>query len=80
MPHRYLLIACLLFCFTFAHAKEKVVLTPDLIELLGELDDDDRESLDVAMKDFENKSSPKSESVKPDAPMPQNRTEVGANK
>lgn len=80
MPHRYWFAACLLLFFSLAHAQEKIVLAPDLIELLGELDDDDQASLEVAMKDIENKSASRSESAKPDAQKSQNSTEVGAKK
>ena len=69
-PHRYWLAATILLGFSVANAQEKIELPPDLIELLGELDEDDQAILETTMKDIENKSAPK----------PQSKAEVGAKK
>jgi hypothetical protein len=71
-PLRYWLTACFLIYFSAAYAQEKDPLPIDLIELLGELDDDDQASFEAAMKDIENKSVPASKS--------QNNVEVGVKK
>jgi len=76
-PLRYWLTAYMLFCFSVAHAQEKTALPPDLIELLGELNDDDQASLEVAMQDIENKPAP---ATKSPVAKSQDKVDVGAKK
>jgi len=63
MPLKYPLLLGLLLCCVQAQAYEKVS-TPqlDLIELLGELDDEDQASLEAATTEVETKTTSKSHS------------------
>jgi hypothetical protein len=57
-PLRYWLVASILIYSFSVYAHENDDLPIDLIELLGELDDDDQASFEAAIKEFENKSAP----------------------
>jgi hypothetical protein len=71
-PLRYWLVATILIYSFGVHAQENDALPIDLIELLGELDDDDQASFEAAIKEFENKSAPAIKS--------QNNAEAGVKK
>lgn len=63
MPFKLSILVMVFSLFSTAHAAEKEPLPIDLIELLGELDDDDpnsfdQETLDAAMRDIETPTLP----------------------
>lgn len=71
-PLRYWLVAGILIYSFGLYAQENDGLPIDLIELLGELDEDDQASFEAAIKEFENKSAPANKS--------QNNAEAGVKK
>lgn len=52
MPFNPLILALLLLACTPLHAKENNALPMDLLELLGELDEEDQASLEEALTDL----------------------------
>lgn len=76
MPYKYGLFLCLLVLTLVAHAEENpehnTQIPLDLIELIGELDEEDMQYLDDAITDIENENKPDHN--------PQESTDVGAKK
>ncbi|HAF01718.1 MAG TPA: hypothetical protein DCO68_05440 [Methylophilaceae bacterium] len=79
MLFRLCVLLCTLSYFSVAYAQEKLTLPIDLIELLGELDEEDQASLDTAMTDIHQQSNlPNSQQAnKQQTKKSQQRTEVG---
>ncbi len=71
MPYRLCIFVTLLSLCSHIQAQEKEVLPIDLIELLGELDEDDQDALETAMGDVETSKSPSKQ---------QQKIEVGGQK
>jgi hypothetical protein len=63
-PLRYWFVAGILIFSIGVYAQENDGLPIDLIELLGELDDEDQAYFEAAIKEFENKSAPANKSQK----------------
>jgi hypothetical protein len=68
MPYKLAVAVSLMFFTLAAHAQEKTPVSIDLIEMLGEMDEEDRASLETAMADIKDEPAKSKEKQKIKSP------------